>query len=200
MHDDVESVFNRALNPWRCKCVIANGDDFVLARNFRDRVEVDQLQQRIAGCFDPNHARVWFDCALEIRSIGQIDVAKIKIRRATAHFVEQPECAAVKIVTHNDMRSAFQQFKHGRHCGEAGRESEPSRPAFQIGDAFFIREPRGINRARVIVAFMLPGAFLHVGRCRIDRRHHRASGRIGLLPRVDRARGKFVFLFHVSSI
>ena len=88
MHDDVESVFNRALNPWRCKCVIANGDDFVLTRNFRDRVEVDQLQQRIAGRFDPNHARVWFDCALEIRSIGQIDVAKIKIRRATAHFVE----------------------------------------------------------------------------------------------------------------
>ena len=70
MHDDIESVFNRALNPRRCKCVIRNRDEFALARDFRDGFQVDQLQQRIAWSFDPHHARVWFDRALEIVRIG----------------------------------------------------------------------------------------------------------------------------------
>src|ERR1043166_9180682 len=38
MHDDVESVLDRALNPRSCKCVIANRDDFVLTCDLRDRL------------------------------------------------------------------------------------------------------------------------------------------------------------------
>src|SRR5215475_11642570 len=103
MHYDVESIFNGALNPRRRKRVVANRDDFMLARDFRDRFEIDQFQQGIAWSFDPDHARIWFDCALEILWIRQIGVSKIKIRRTPAHAVEQPECAAIKIVTCYDM-------------------------------------------------------------------------------------------------
>ena len=88
---------------------------FRFARDFRDRFQVNQLQQRIARRFDPNHARVWFDCALEIFRVGQIDVGKIKVRRAAPHSIEQSKRAAVKIVARDDMRAAVEQLQHGRH-------------------------------------------------------------------------------------
>ena len=62
----IEAGLDRPLNPWRRKCVIANLKDLVLARDFRDRFEVDQLEQRIARRFDPHHARVGLDRFFEI--------------------------------------------------------------------------------------------------------------------------------------
>ena len=117
-----------------------------------------------------------------------------------AHSIEQSECATVKIVTNNYMRPALEQLEHSRHCRQAGGKRKSSGAAFQIGNAFFVSEPGRINRARVIIALVLPGAFLNVRRCCINRRHYRACGRIGFLPRVNRARSEFVLLFHWSKL
>src|SRR6478735_5606831 len=88
MHNDIEPRFNRALNPWSSERIVANRNQFSFARDLRYRVEIDQLEQRITRGLDPHHARVWFDCALDIFRIAQIDIGKIKIRRATAYPVE----------------------------------------------------------------------------------------------------------------
>src|SRR5215831_12981033 len=88
MHNDIEPRFNRSLDPWSSERIIANGNQFPFARDLRDCVKIDQLQQRITWVLNPNHARVWFDCALEIFRVGQIDVGKIEIRGAPAHSVE----------------------------------------------------------------------------------------------------------------
>ena len=145
MHDDVEASLDWALGPRSGKGVVGHRNDLSLARNFRNRLEVDQLQQRIARRFDPDHPRVWFDCALEIFRVGQIDVGKIEVRRASPHSIEQTECAAIKIVTRDDMRAAVEQLEHCRHRSEAGCKGEAARPAFQIGDAFFVGEPGWID-------------------------------------------------------
>src|SRR5439155_20294802 len=133
---------------------------------------IDRLEQRIAWRFVPSHARVWFDRALEVFRVGKIDVSKLKIRWTAAHSLDQSECAAIEIVTRNDVRAALEQLKHCSHRGETGCECETACPAFQIGDALFVCEPGGIDRARVIVAVMLARAFLHISRRRIDWRHH----------------------------
>src|SRR2546429_804599 len=70
------------------------------------------------------------------------------------------------------------------------------RSAFQIGDAFFVSEPRRINRARVIEAFVFAWTFLHVGGCCVDRRDDRAGGWIGFLSGMDGARRELELLFH----
>ena len=70
MYDHVEPRFNRALDPWSGKCVVGDRNNFSLARDFRDRLKVDQFEQRIAWGFDPNHACVRFDCALDVLRVG----------------------------------------------------------------------------------------------------------------------------------
>ena len=60
---------------------------------------------------------------------------KSEICRAPAHAVEQPECAAIQIVTRDDMRPAVEHFEHCRDRGEPGCKREAARPAFQIGNA-----------------------------------------------------------------
>ena len=57
--------FDRTLNPRARKRVVGYGDDVVLARNFRDRFQIDQLQERITRRLDPDHARVRFDLPLK---------------------------------------------------------------------------------------------------------------------------------------
>src|SRR5439155_15301748 len=99
MDYNIEPGLNRALDPRSRKCVIANRNKFVLAHDFPDRLEIDQLQQRIAWSFDPNHARVWFDRALEVFRVGKIDVSIIKIRLTAVHSLEQSDCAALDFVT-----------------------------------------------------------------------------------------------------
>src|SRR5262249_59602934 len=98
MHNDVEPRFNWSLNPWSCERVVTNRNQFPFARDLRDRVKIDQLEQRIARGLDPNHARVCFDCPLKIFRVGQIDIGEIKIGRAPAYAIEQAECAAIQIV------------------------------------------------------------------------------------------------------
>ena len=63
--------------------------------------------------------------------IGQIDIGEIEIGRATPDLVEQSKRAAVKIVADDDVRTAVEQLKHGRHRGEAGRKGKTARAAFQ---------------------------------------------------------------------
>ena len=90
------------------KRVVGNGNDFVFARDFRDRFEIDQFQQRIARRFDPDHARVLFD-RVSNRRVGQIEIGEIEIGGAPPDFFEQSKRAAVKIVAHDDVRAAIEQ-------------------------------------------------------------------------------------------
>ena len=106
------------------------------------------------------------------------------------------ECSAVKIVADHDVRAAVQRVERGCHRRQTGGECPAARAAFQIGDATFVGEPRRIDRARVIVAFVLAGTFLDVGRRGVNRRHDRAGRRIRFLAGVNRAGGKLLLFSH----
>src|SRR5436309_14042748 len=82
MNNQVEPGFDRPLNPWSSECVIGNGNDLVFARDFRDRFQIDQLEQRITQRLNPNHARVRLDCLLEPAHIGKIALSEMEIRGA----------------------------------------------------------------------------------------------------------------------
>src|SRR6266702_940585 len=88
MDDQIEASLDRPLNPRSRKRIIANRNDLVLACDFGDRFQIDQLEQRIARSLDPHHPGVRLDRASEIFRIGQIDVGKIEISRAASNFLE----------------------------------------------------------------------------------------------------------------
>src|SRR4030095_6524274 len=114
MNNEIETELDRSLNPRRGKRVVGNGKNFVLTRNLRDRFQVDDFQKWIARRLDPNHPRVFLDRFLEARRVGQIDIGKLETGGLFSNFVEQTECAAVKIVADDNMRTAFKQIERGR--------------------------------------------------------------------------------------
>src|ERR1051326_1854672 len=44
MHNDIETRFNRSLDPWSSERIIAYGNQFPFARDFRDCFEIDELE------------------------------------------------------------------------------------------------------------------------------------------------------------
>ena len=59
------------------------------------------------------------------------------------------------------------------------------RRAFQRGHAALVGEARRVVAARVLEALVDARRLLDEGRARVDRRHHRARGRVGVLAAVD---------------
>ena len=196
VNHDIESEFNRPLDPGAGKGVVGNRDDFPLARRLRDRFEINQLEERVARRLDPDHARVLLYGALEVSRIGHVDEREIEIGRTPPDAFEQTKGSAIKIVADNDVRTAVDQLKNRRHRRKTGGESPAARATFQIGDAPLVGETRRINRTRVIETFMFSWALLNVGRSGVNWRHDRSGGWIGFLTGVNRAGGKVLLSFH----
>ena len=116
----------------------------------------------------------------------------LKAGRALAHVLEQPVGAAVQVVACHDMRAGVERVEQRCHAGQPRCERKAARAAFEVGDARLQRGARRVARARVVVALVHAGTRLHVGRCRVDRRHDRAGRRIGFLSGVNRARREAV--------
>jgi hypothetical protein len=119
MNDHVEAKFDRPLHPRTGESVVGNADRLVRARDFRDRFQVDQLQERIARGLHPDHARIGAHRLLDRCRIGHIDEGEIEVRRAATHPLEQAERAAVEVITHHDVRTAIQSVKGRGHRREA---------------------------------------------------------------------------------
>src|SRR5882724_5835153 len=103
MNHYIETELDRALDPGTGKCVIGNRDDVFLARDLRDRFEIDQFEQRIARRLDPHHACVRFDLTFKLAGFSQIDIGEIEFSRTTTDLFEESKCAAVKIVADNNV-------------------------------------------------------------------------------------------------
>ncbi len=125
------------------------------------------------------------------------DESEIQTRRAAAHALEQAERAAVEVVHRDDVVAGVEQLEQRRGRRHARREGEAARAALEVGDAALVGEARRVLGARILEALVHAGARLRVGRGRVDRRHHRARGRVGRLTGVDGAGGEAERLLRV---
>src|SRR3546814_7830081 len=66
VHDDIETMFERALQTGAGKCVVGRGNDVMTMRDRGDRAQVDKLEHRIGRGFDPYQLGVCGDCCLDI--------------------------------------------------------------------------------------------------------------------------------------
>ena len=202
MHDQIEAVFERALDIGTGKGVVGGGPDAALLGDRRDALEVDQLEQRIGRRLDPDEARVRPDRGFECAGVGEVDIAEVQPHRAPAHALEQSARAAVEVIDGDDMGAVVEAFERSRDRRQAGGEGERGAAAFQIGDAALECHARRIFGAGVVVALVHARALLNVGGGGVDRHHDGAGGRIGCLPRVHAARREveLVLLRHSSLV
>src|SRR5207237_5340481 len=82
------------------------------------------------------------------------------------------------------------QLHDGGRRRHARRKGQPVGPAFERGDALFEGGAGRVSGARILVAAMFADRLLGEGRRLVDRDHHRASRRVGLLAGVKGAGGK----------
>src|SRR5262245_47704409 len=163
MNHHVEAKFERTLNPGTGKGVVGDRNRLVLARQLRDRSQIDQLEQRIAWRLHPNHARVGLKRLLHLRRIAHVDEGEVQIGGAAADFFEKPISAAIKVIAYEDMRTAVDRLKRGGHRSEPGGERPTARATLQISYTTFVGAPGGIDRARIVITFVPTGTFLCVG-------------------------------------
>ena len=109
--------------------------------------------------------------------IREVDERHAQSRRALAHVLQEPVAAPVQVVHGDDVRAGIQQLEQRRGSGHAGGEGEGGGAALEVRERRLQGVARRVVGARVLVALVHAGTGLHVGRGRVDRRHHRAGER-----------------------
>src|SRR5207244_9705637 len=99
---------------------------------------------------------------------------------------DQPEGSSVRVLTAHHVVARRQRLDERVGRGEAGGEAQAVLRALEAGEVALERRARGVVRARVLEAFVLPQRLLGVGARLVDRSHDRAGRGVGLLPRVHR--------------
>ena len=145
MNNHIESEFDRPLNPWSGEGVIGDGDRIVRTRDFRHRLQIDQLQERIARRLHPNHPGVWSHFLFDCFCIGHVDEGEIEIGGASPHPLKKPEGASVEIIAHHHVRTAVEPVQRRGHRREPRGEGPAARSAFEIGNATLVGAPGRID-------------------------------------------------------
>ncbi len=175
----------------RCgKCVVHDHNRTGLMGDTRHGFDVIHEQTWVGRRLEPDKLRSHRD-----RSRQRIQITEVHPldNRAEGfkHLVQQPECAAIHVHRHHDRVARLQVRLQNRILSRETRsEHRALRAAFEFGQHSLEALSRGIRRPRVVKALVLPGAFLLIGRCLKDGRHHRTGVWFGWLTRVDGLRGE----------
>ena len=190
MDHQIEAHAKRTLAIGRGERVVDGRPNAVPPSHGRDGRQVGQFQQRIRRAFDPDHPRVGSDGRLERLKIGRIEIAEIQIGGAPPHPLEQTIRPAVEVVAHQHVRTVIQKFDHRGDGRQARGKRERGLPFLQIGHAALKGKSRGVLRPAILEALVNARRLLGIGARGVDRRHHRAGGRVDGLARVNHARGE----------
>src|SRR3546814_10422792 len=88
MHDHVEAELQRPLDPGCGKGVVAGSEDAALAGEGRDGLQIDQLQQRIGRCLDPDEPGFRAHRRFQALQARHVDEAEVEARRSEEHTSE----------------------------------------------------------------------------------------------------------------
>jgi hypothetical protein len=166
--DDVDPEFERPLAVRRHERVVGDGNGPRLFRHPRDRLDIDQIQERVAGGFDPDALRLRRDRPADVVHILHVDERKRQPEIGERRN-EQPERPAVDVVPGDDVVPRLEQVHRGGDGGHAGTGGAAVDPPFQRGEALFERPARRVSAAGVVVTLRFPQRLEPERRGRVDR-------------------------------
>ncbi len=184
VHHQVGAELERSLQHRAEKGVVHRQQHAPRAADFGDGGEIAQLEQRVGGRLHPAQPRRRAHRLGKGLGPGGIDVAHVDAELLHDPF-EDPVGATVEVVGGNHVIAGREQVEHGGGGGAAGGEGDAEAAALERGQVGFERGARRVLGARILVAFVLAGPGLHVGRGQVDGRGNRAREWVGEVPGVD---------------
>src|SRR6266545_1132376 len=193
MHDDVRSMFAGPTQVGRGERVIDDEREFMLVRNVRDGLDVEDISLRIADSLPVEQFGFRRNGPAEVFRISRID----KMYRNAETLKGQGKLivgTTVQRTRRHHLITGLQQGGQGHQLGSLpGRCGQPADTAFQGGHALFKRGCRGVGDARVEIAKLVQceemGSVFRIledERCRLVNRHGtRPGGGVGGLPSVQ---------------
>ena len=170
VQDDVGAELQGLLEEGGGEGVVDGEQRFGFARDLAGRCEIAQSHHRVGRCLRVDQ--------LGIRGHGRGDRSRITAvheRERDAHARPDvrhlPVRAAVHIFAAHDVITGREQFHHRVQRRQSRPERKSVERAFQGRDIALERLARGIARAGVLVALVVPQRFLDVGRRLIDGAH-----------------------------
>jgi hypothetical protein len=197
--DDVEAEGEGALDVRRGEGVVGDGEEIVFCGERGECGEIGEFEQGVAGGFDPEHAGVGADGALDGSDVGGVDVGDVQRGAFSADAFEEAVGAAVEIVAGDDVGAGVEEFEDGGCGGQSGGEGKTGLAVFEVGDAAFEGPAGGVVAAGVVEAFVDAGGILFESARGVDRGHHRVGRWIGDLAGVDDAGGEVGTLASVGE-
>ena len=106
MDHDVHAEFQRPLQVRRHERVVANYAGARAVGHLGNRFQIRHDHHGIGRRLDKDHARIVFDCGLDVADVGRVNKAELDaIVRKDA--IEQTKGAAVGVVRNDDVLAAF---------------------------------------------------------------------------------------------
>ena len=185
MEDDVCAEIERRLEIRRRERVV---DDEERAGRFRgggDRRDVDDVEQRVRRCLDPDQPRVG-DMRVGVgRQLVRCRIGE-PVALRLVDLREHPVRPAVHVVHADDLVAGVEQVHDRGRRAEPGRERMPVRCVLERGEALLECRPGRVRDAGVVVALVDADRFLRERRRLVDRRGERARRRVRGLAGMDR--------------
>ena len=173
VNHDVHAVLKWSLQIGGQERVVRDRDHPRLASNTRDRGDIDDIQQRIAGGFDPNALRLRGQRVPNIRRIDHVDERK-RDPHVAENVGKNPIRTAVNIVSGDDVIPWFEEVHHAGDRGHSRACCSTINASLQRSNAFFQRSPSRISTACVVEAFI----GLHIDPAKRGRRINRRDAAI----------------------
>src|SRR5689334_17801882 len=98
VHHDISAKVEWVLQKRRSECVVNAYYDLLLFCNFRHRLNVNNIHQRIRWRFHPQHPGAFIDRLRYVPGIEHINVMKLDTK-FLKHLTEQPVSSTVHIIT-----------------------------------------------------------------------------------------------------
>ena len=151
-----------------------------------DRLDVDQLEERIRGRLHPDHPG-----PLGERPLNRLQVRAVDKREAESRRLEDPAKEtvgpAVEVVDRHRVVAGLEEMHDDRLGRHPGGERQALPAAFQGRDARLERGTGRVPSAGVLVTLMLPDRVLGEGRGLVDRHDDGSRGRVRVLAGVNRS-------------
>ncbi len=117
--------------------------------------DVDELEQRVGGGFEPHKFCGGFKGRFQGRWVGEVHKREAQPAAFGQHAAEQSDRAAVEVVGGDNMVARFQKAQDGVGRGAAAGEGDAVLAVLQRCQRVLQGGARGVVRAAVLVALVV---------------------------------------------